>query len=155
MAKKAKAKKPGTKPVKRPKAQTETGGAAKPSEVRSAITQAKLRSLLKSARVAQKDINQIAGDLGAEVKNAVDKDYLHRKAFSVCKTADRMEPEKLADFLDCLDHYLDISGLRDRASKVQRMDFGSGEDGEDDGEGEEAAGTNVEPFPAPTSVAAE
>lgn len=133
-------------------------GAAKPSEVRSATTQRKLRALLASARSAQNNINEIAGGLGSEIKTAVEKDFLHRKAFNVCKQADRMEPEKLRDFLDCLDHYLDISGLRDRASKVQPLDLRDPEENDDD-EGDEPAKTRgrkkAKPFPNPKGEASE
>ncbi len=122
----------------------------KPSETRPAISQKKLRSLLNTARRVQKEISELAGGIGAEIKDAAETNYLHRKAFNVCKAADRMEPEKLADFLDCLDHYLDISGLRDRASKVTRMDFEASDEAEDD----DAPG-NVRQFAAPRGVAAE
>lgn len=128
--------------------------AVKPSEVRAAISQKKLRSLLATAKRTQNDISELAGGLGAEVKDAVENHYLHRKAFNVCKQADRMEAEKLADFLDSLDHYLDISGLRDRASKVQRMNFGVAEEAEDEGE-DEGGDRNVRAFPPPRGVAAE
>ncbi len=43
----------------------------KPSEVRSAISQKKLRSLMASVRAAQSNITEIAGGLGAEIKDAV------------------------------------------------------------------------------------
>lgn len=126
----------------------ETTERTQPSEVRKTITQQKLRSLLASAKAAQSNINEISGGLGSEIKEAVEKHHLHRKAFNVCKQANRMEPEKLAEFLDYLDHYLDISGLRDRAAKVQRLDMGEGEVEEDDDD-------KVHQFPRPTGAAAE
>jgi hypothetical protein len=46
--------------------------------------------------------------------------------------ADRMEPEKLAEFFDALDYYRDASGLNERAASAPRMDMGD----------------NVEPFPS-------
>lgn len=126
----------------------------------AAISESKLKSLMKSSRQAKNDISEIAGALGSEIKAAVENNHLHRKAFGVIKMADRMEPEKLADFLDSLALYLDMSGLNERASKVQRMAFGPGETEESDDEDEdgnaklEAAG-NVRAFPAQTAVAAE
>lgn len=106
------------------------------------VGQRKLRELMASARSAHQDTREIAGTLGAEIKDAVENHHLHKKAFSVIRTADRMEPEKLVEFLDCLDLYLDLSGLRERAAKAPRL-------GLDDDQ------TNVKPFPAPSSVAAE
>lgn len=134
---------------------------ATPSDVRPAISQKKLRELLNLSRKAQADVDEINGGVGAAIKAAQEKHHLHRKAFNVCKSADHMEPEKLADFLDCLDHYLDISGLRERAASAPRMQLGDGETEEEETETEETTGRrgrgngNVRPFPAPTSQAAE
>lgn len=116
----------------------------KPSEVSRQIGARKLRELIATACAASNDMREIAGSLGAEIKDAAENHHLHKKAFA----ADRMEPEKLAEFLDCLDYYLDVTGLRDRASKVQRLPMG------DEDENPEQA-DNVKPFPAPSSVAAE
>lgn len=120
--------------------------AVQPEEVRQAISARKLKSLLSSARKAKEGISEIAGGFGSEVKDAVENHHLHRKAFRVIESADRMEPEKLADFFDCLDHYRDISGLNDRAASVQRLDLN---------EPEEEETPNVKRFPAPRGVAAE
>lgn len=142
-------RKPKKKIASKPSAKTES---VKSSEVRPSITASKLKSLMSTARSAQKNINEISGGLGSEIKQAVEKNHLHRKAFTVIRQLDRMEPEKLADFLDCFEHYLDISGLQDRANQVQRMDLRDGEEGED---GEEVDKSNVQPFPKQTAVAAE
>jgi hypothetical protein len=103
------------------------------------ITPTKLLSLMKSARTAQKDIQEIAGSLGSEIKTAVENNHLHRKAFAVVKAGDKMEPEKLAEFLAHLDFYLEASGLRMRAASAPRLEV------ED----------NVKPFPQPHGIAAE
>jgi hypothetical protein len=97
---------------------------ATPSEVSEQISERKLKQLIKDARTAYKDTRAIAGDFGQKIASAVEHDHLHRKAFSVAKTADRMEPEKLAEFLDALDYYLDASGLRERAASAPRMEMG-------------------------------
>lgn len=131
MAKKAKSK-------SKAKAAAPKRESVKPSEVRLAISESKLKALLGSTRRAQAEITEISGGMGSEIKTAVEKHHLHRKAFRVVAQADRMEPDKLRDFLDCLDHYLDISGLRDRAASAPAMNFeqGDGEEG-DEGEGED------------------
>lgn len=142
------ASKKKTRAKSRPAAATKV----KPSEVKPAISQQKLRSLMASNRRAKNDIAEIAGGLGSEIKTAVEKHHLHRKAFNVIKQGDRMEPEKLADFLDCLEHYLDISGLNERAAQVQRLAL---DDGEKGGEEEVEEDETVRRFPAPAGVAAE
>lgn len=127
-----------------------------PEQKARAVTgQKKLRSLLNTARSVKKDISELAGGYGTEIKDAVENHHLHRKAFNVCRSADGMEPGKLAEFLDCLDHYLDISGLRARADKVIRMDFEADGEDADDGENAEPQESTVRAFPAPRGVAAE
>ncbi len=136
MAKKTAA---SAKPPKEPKA-------AKPSEVSPSISQQKLKALLASKRRATNDISEISGGLGSEIKTAIEENHLHRKAFGVICQLDRMEPEKLADFLDCFDHYLDISGLSDRAEQVQRLglDGNAGDTEQEEGDEDD----NVRRFPA-------
>lgn len=96
----------------------------KAEEAGDFISERKLRQLLKDARTAYKDMQEISGGIGQKIAHSVEHEGLHRKAFSVCRAADRMEPEKLASFLEALDHYLDISGLRERAASAPRMDMG-------------------------------
>lgn len=125
----------------------------KPSETRPAINERKLRELMKSARRAHADTAEINGGLGSEIKQAVENNHLHRKAFRLIVQLDRMEPEKLADFIDCFDHYFDISGLADRAKQVASLPLQ-----EETIEGEHDASTrseNVKAFPPPSGVAAE
>ena len=130
--------------------------AAKPSEVRPATPQKKLRQLLAAARSAQKDIDEIAGGMGEEIKTAVEKHHLHRKAFNVVKMADRMEPEKLADFLDNLEHYLEVSGLNERAASAPRLGMGDEPNETAADELEQArAARRKKDFPQPEGEAAE
>lgn len=113
----------------------------------------KLAALLGSARAAYKEGRSIAGELGAEIKEAAEHDHLHKKAFAAVRSADRMEPEALADFFAHRDYYEESLGLRKRANAVVRMNF------EDDGQGGEPAAevaeegpgartSNVRAFPA-------
>lgn len=140
---------PGRKAVERPAESDEV----KPSDVRRTISERKLRELLSDNRTAQADIDEISGTMGSAVKQAVEKHHLHRRAFNIVKSLDRMEPEKLAECLDYVDDYLEKSGLRDRAAKVTRLQFGdaSADDGDDAG----PAAENVRPFPKPSGIAAE
>jgi hypothetical protein len=135
----------------------------KSSEVTQQISARKLCSLLATARSTYKDVREIAGAFGAEVKNAAEHEHLNKKAFSMVKTLDRMEPEKLADTLDSLDYYLDVSGLRKRASQVQRLPMGGGDeaaeeehDTEPAREGAKAGNGHADkPMPAPVGASAD
>lgn len=130
--------------------------AAKPSAVRKVITQARLRSLMSKARSAEKDMGEINGGLREEIAQAVEKHGLHKKVFSTIRALDKMEPEKLREWLDTFEHYLDISGLEKRAESVQPMEFGEeGETAEEDAGAEQGHRRTVRAFPSPGSVAAE
>lgn len=133
-------------------AKKDDGGAAKPSEVRKAISQKKLRSLMASARSTKKDVDEIVGGHRSELADAVEKHHLHKGVFAVIKRLDRMEPEKLAEWRDVFDHYWDISGLDDRASSAPAMQFEEVDDINNPG-GKDAK--NVKAFPAPRAEAAE
>lgn len=99
------------------------------------ISKKKLNQLLASARSTKNDIAEIAGTFGQEIKDAVEGNHLHRKAFSTTKMLDRMEPEKLAEFFYHFDRYIDLAGLRDRAATAPALGLpdGDGEDAEEDG----------------------
>jgi predicted alpha/beta-fold hydrolase len=122
--------------ARKPKPPTE---AAKPSDVTKVISTNKLKNLLKEKRAAKKDTAEIAGALGQKIANAVESDHLHRKAFNVISQLDMMEAEKIRDFLDNFEYYLDVSGIKERADAVNPMDLGE----------------NVHRLERPESVAAE
>src|SRR5579859_92154 len=112
---------------------------------RPAISQQKRESLMATARGAKKDIAEISGSLGEQIKTAVENNHLNRKVFRQIVALDRMEPATLRRWLEDFEHYLDISGLQARADSAPELPIAGEEDGED----------NVKPFPSPTSVAAE
>ena len=135
----AKPRKPrATKAEKPPKA-----AAAPSGDVTRQISANKLKGLLKAAKATTADVRELSGSLGNKIAAAVEHDHLHRKAFSILRTLDRMEPEKLADLWDTLLFYVEISGLEDRIKSAPRMDFGSDEP-QDPEEDEQA--DNVRPF---------
>jgi hypothetical protein len=130
----------------RKKAGTDDGAAEQPApkEKTTALPNAKLiLNLLAQARKVKEDVGEIAGELGAAIKDASDNKHLNKKAFGIVKSLDRMEPERLADCLEHLDDYLEKGGLRKRAGQVMRMPL----------DGDEAP--NVRPFPQPRGEAAE
>jgi len=125
--------------------------ARKPKEieqVRPSIPQSKLRALMKTAKLARQNMNSISGALGTEVKDAKENNHLDPWAFRIITYLDRQEPERLKDKIENLLLYLDISGLNERAAKVERLPMG--EEGEEEEERE-----NVRPFRQPTGIAAE
>lgn len=156
--------------AKRKKKPTTAAETAPPApRVLNTISEQKLRTLLRFATKTQKDISELAGTVGEKIASAVENDNLHRKAFNIVKGLHKLEDEKLADALDYLDHYLDISGCRDRAAKVLRLldDQPGAEAGEGDekagdeaseadaAEGDGRTGATVRPFPAPRGERAE
>lgn len=166
----ARAKKAATGTRKGPKTSTKekaprgkTAAAAPDATAIKMISPKKLLSLLGSARAAYKEGRSIAGELGALIKDAAEHDHLHKKAFASVKSADRMEPEALADFFAHRDFYEESLGLRKRAGSVVRMDFsddGRSEGGDNTDPQPETADSkartgNVRPFPGPTGQAAE
>lgn len=120
-------------------------------QVRPVISQQKLRSLMKTSKLARQNMNSISGALGTEIKDAQEKHHLDRWAFNIVTYLDRQEPERLKDKIENLLLYLDSSGLTERAAKVERLG-----DGDEDEEGEEESGAkNVRPFRQPHGIAAE
>lgn len=138
------------KAPKKPKAAARAAPAAEPtesvkgSEVTGMITKSVLASILTLDKKTKRQQSELAGDIGSAVAKAVERFGTNRKALGIIRTLNRMEPEKLADFLDHFDYMLDISGLEDRAAAVQKLPMaGEAEDeaGEAGGEpaGEAAA----------------
>lgn len=137
---------------------TKSKSAEKNAEkVRPAITQSKLKSLLASARSTKADVDEIVGTHRQQIAEAVEKNYLHKGAFGMIKRLDRLEPEKLADWLDCLEHYLDISGLDDRAKSAPRMALEVDEEvDETNGAGARTRDPKLQKaFPAPVGAGAD
>lgn len=97
---------------------------AKPSmEVRQVIGARKLTNLLRSARSAYKDTRAIAGTFGEQVRQAVEHDHLHRRAFNFIKTLDRLEPEQLAETMEQFLYMYEASGLEQRAKSAPKLEL--------------------------------
>lgn len=123
--------------------------AVKPSEVRKMPSTRTLKALIKEKALLRAEFAEKRGEHGANVKNAVENQNLHKGAFALVEKMNKQEPEKLADMWDHLVHYMEVLGLRARIDSVQRLDLEpKGEDGEDEGEPEPE---NVHRFPAATA----
>lgn len=112
----------------------------KPSEVEAQIGKNKLRALLRAASSAHKDQREIAGGLGKKIQEASENDHLHLKAFAELRKRDRMTPEKLADYVDTVAFYMDLSGLTERAASAPRLRLEPGAEEEGDGTDKETGG---------------
>lgn len=130
---------------------------------RFSIGERKLKALLSSKRKTTEAISELAGGLGSEVKTAVDKHYLNRKAFGWIAQIDRMEPEKAKMMVEDFLLYLDLSGINARIEKVQSLPMGERQDEEEEdddeaGRGQHAGGRNGgtgRPFPTPAGASSE
>lgn len=123
--------KPGTKPVKAPEPEQKTGPVV---QLTSAAT---IKSLLKSGRALKENLDDLTSAHAAEVREAVDKKHLNKKAFQMIKSLDRMTPEKLAATMEAFDHYYEVSGLEARAESAPRFEGTGVADGEKGGEEDE------------------
>lgn len=132
--------------------------AVKPSEVLTMIPAGPLNSILALDKRTKNQQSELAGELGQKIAAACERYGTNRKALGVVRQCNRMEPEKLADFLDHLDYLLDISGLEKRAADVQRLPLNEpdAEQGEGASPAEGADGKVSRPqFGARTAQAAE
>jgi hypothetical protein len=118
----AKRKKAGIEPEK-PETEAVTG-----SEVTKMITKSALASILALDKRTKAQQSELAGELGNKIAHAVETYGTNRKALGMIRQLNRMEPEKLADFLDHFDYMLDVSGLEKRAESVQRLPLAEGKD---------------------------
>ena len=101
----------------------------KGSEVTKMITKSALASILALDRRTKAEQSELAGELGNKIAHAVETYGTNRKALGMIRQLNRMEPEKLADFLDHFDYMLDVSGLEKRAESVQRLPLADAKDG--------------------------
>lgn len=138
-----------------PQAQTQPRG---PNESRKMIPQQTLRTLLNTCKRLSDKAGTITGELGQEIASAANRHNFNRKAFNTIRMLDKMEPEKLADFIDEFEYMFDVSGLKKRAESVQRLALDDGDKDDEQETGGEAGaaseataepgqpGSNIAPF---------
>jgi hypothetical protein len=129
---------------KKKEASEDEGQAPKggPTHQAKAITKGKLLDLLKAKRQAREYVAETNGTLGQRIADAVSNYNMDKKAFGWLSQLDRMEPERAKALMDNFEHMLDVSGIKDRLAKVQRLPLN------DEEEEEEEPDTNVSRFPA-------
>jgi hypothetical protein len=105
---------------------------AKPSEVLTMIPAPQLNAILALDKRTKTAQAELAGELGQKISGACERYGTNKKALGVIRSLNRMEPEKLADFLDHFDYMLEASGLEKRAEAVQRLPLAEPEKETDD-----------------------
>lgn len=90
----------------------------KPSETMSIPSETKFKTLVKQVTAAESDKNESVGRIGALISNAVEKDYLDKKAFAMFRAMKRMSPGKYRITKAHFDHYCASWGL-DEAAEAQ------------------------------------
>lgn len=137
----ARAKGGGAKPRAKAKGKASEPAAAatqavKPSELRRMIPPKEFETLARRCKSLKNQVAETSGTMGELIKDAAEKKFLHRKAFSMFRSIAGMEDNKLAEFLAHFDYYRDIGGLDKRAENqaqmFQRTEAGEGD--EADGE---------------------
>lgn len=103
------------------------------SIVRELISKPKLKSLMNTVQKAKIDIAEINGATGQEVREAIEKKHLHRRAFNACKPLMKLTAEHLAEFKDHFDYYWEALGLEAKAAGAPRLPMGEADEGEDAG----------------------
>lgn len=146
MAKKQKAKTKAEQPKETP---------AKPSEVRKVIAGQTLKRLLNAQDDVKTDVGKIRGAFGDQVKKAFEATPFDNGVFKFLGKLWKLTPERLAIALEDLEHGLEASGLNKRAADAPTLGLTQTEEADEDEETDAKGKSNVAPFPAPASVAAE
>lgn len=115
------AKKPQKRGRKPAAKRTESTRKASPSETMQVISESAFKSLLSKIKGAEADKNEAVGSIGSAISNAVEKNHLDKKAFSLFRTLQRMSDNKLATTIAHFDHYREIGGLDERAANQEQM----------------------------------
>lgn len=126
------AKKPKEPTKKKP-----TAPAPAPAITRQLTNEKDLNTLLKRCESHRKQTAELTGELAGLIAIAVEKKFLHKKAFATIRVLSRMEPPKLREWLDHFDHYLEATGLQERAESAPGLPLDAS-DGEDADDGEKA-----------------
>lgn len=108
------------KPGPKPKAQPQAAGDV-PGPVRQVPTQKQIKDLLRDTANFKAEADAATGSLREKIAYAVKNQHLHAKAFAEVRKCSKMSPEKLAEYLDHLEHYMEVSGNYARANAVQQL----------------------------------
>ncbi len=99
----------------------------------------KLTDLMKACRGYEADMDTSRDGRGQAIAQAVEKDGLDRKVFSLIRRLDKLSPEKLAAWHDTFTDYFVKSGLLRRAESAPSMNLDQSENEADGFEKEAAA----------------
>ena len=95
-----------------------------------------LRSLIKKCDAIKGEMDETRGELGAAVKDAEEAHGVHRRAFKLALSLNRMEEAARSDFLRALDDYRGKLGFDDQADMFDDAPgdgaaAGAGDDGDE------------------------
>ncbi|SRR5258706_13357735 len=93
----------------------------KPSEVLKVPSAKEFTTLVRAVKNADADINDAQGAKSGLIRKAVEKQHLHKKAFSTFQTAARLSNKALSEYMAHLEHYFEVGGLNARASEQLDM----------------------------------
>ncbi len=85
------------------------------------IDESSFRKLVKALQNAVAEKDEAVATIGGLISSAVEKKHLHKKAFAMYRGIARLSDAHLATVLAHFDHYREIGGLDERASKQQEM----------------------------------
>jgi hypothetical protein len=127
--------------------------AVKPSETLKCITEKDFNAIARRCASHQETISENAGSIGSLIKDAAEKQHLHKGAFGLWRKLHKMrvnDPNRLAEFLAHFDYYRTLSvtigrveypSLDEHAEQqgqmFERTEAGEGDADDDDG-GEDA-----------------
>lgn len=107
------------------------------------ISQNNLRNLLKQCAGLKEDLDYTTGILREKIAYAVDKQNLNKRAFAELRKLNKMEAERLADYWDTLQAYMEMAGLMERMESVARLPLEDGKKTEDGDPNEPAPPTEA------------
>lgn len=90
-----------------------------------------LRRLLKSEKTYKQQVADLNGEAREQIKNAIEKNHLHKGAFVILKKLDKMDDTDLAFLWDTLLAYMDMSGVMKRIESVPELPMGQPVEEED------------------------
>lgn len=91
--------------------------------IRRVITDGQLTTLLKTVNSYEKQGGELSGALREKIAYSVEKQYLHKGAFSILRKFHKMDLEDAALLWDMLGIYMEKSGLMDELKGVPEFDF--------------------------------
>lgn len=85
------------------------------------IAESAFKNLCNQLRNAQRDAEEARGTIGGLISQACETKHLHKKAFALFRTLNKLSDAHLMTTLTHFDHYREIGGLDERATRQSEM----------------------------------